>query len=159
MSCSMKQKIQLVTKTTSLIKLKTAYLYGASFVVLANILGAILTLSLNAGIPENAAAATKNSYLHVTSVDLDKNQFVANNLAGNISDFQPGKTIMIYQTKIENIISAGASVSTATSSDHGKWESAVISSVDGSGPYTITVSSLLNSYSAEQGIQLVSVSK
>lgn len=153
----MKQKIQLATKTTSLIKLKTAYVYGASFVILANIVGAILTLSLNAGISENASASTKSSYMHVTSMDVDNHQFVADNLAGNINDFQAGKTIMIYQSKTENIIAAGASI--AAISDNGKWEAAVISSISGSGPYTITVSSLSNSYSIEQGVQLVSVSK
>lgn len=155
------------TSVVPVIKLKTALIYGTSFVILANLIGFMLALYLNSGIPELAKAAPVpvnvsgviNSYLRVTAVNLGIRQFTADNLSGSISGFQAGKTIMIYQAKGANITTNNiASYGTVTAYNNaGNWEFAVVSSISGTGPYTITVSSLTNSYLATGAVQLVSV--
>lgn len=164
-----KQKVRVGAglNLASNIKLRTALLFGTSFFILANAIVFIISFYINTGIPELAKALPApanisgviNSYLRVTAVNNASRQFTADNISGNISDFQAGKTVMIYQAK-------GASITTNNTSSYGtvtaynnsgNWEFAVISSITGSGPYTITVSSLVNNYSTGGAVQLVSV--
>lgn len=163
----MKPKIKVSFRTAPVIRLKTAFIFGASFVILANIAGLLFYFYGNVGNPEIAEAAPPptnisgviNSYLRVTAVNNGIRTFTADNLSGNISDFQAGRTVMIYQAKGANINTGNsATYGTVTAyNSAGYYEFAIVSSISGTGPYTITVSSMLNSYSAGGALQLISV--
>ncbi len=144
-------------------QLKVRLIVIGSALALAAIVGTGIFIWLNIGAPDRAMAASAslngviNSYLRVNSIS--SRSFTADNLSGNISDFAAGRTVMIYQVK-------GASITVSNSADYGTitdlnsaglYEFAVVSAISGSGPYTITVASLLNSYDASGAVQLISV--
>ncbi|HTJ52281.1 MAG TPA: hypothetical protein VL443_22625, partial [Cyclobacteriaceae bacterium] len=159
-------KMKLFPKVSPKLKIKRRLIYTASFVALASIVATIIFFYSNLGVPKTALAAPPtnisgviNSYLRVTSITLASRQFVANNLSGSISDFAVGKKILIYQAK-------GATITTTNTSSYGtvtaynnagNYEFAKVTSITGSSPYTITVASLVNSYTATDFVQLISV--
>ncbi len=144
-------------------QLKVRLIVIGSALALAAIVGTGIFIWLNIGAPDRAMAASAslngviNSYLRVNSIS--SRSFTADNLSGNISDFAAGRTVMIYQVKGASItVSNSASYGTITDlNSAGLYEFAVVSAISGSGPYTITVASLLNSYNASGAVQLISV--
>lgn len=164
----MKRKIQLTPKAKPSIRLRTAFIFGASFFLLANLVGFIAYFYFSAGSPENTMAAPPatnisgviNSYLRVTAINSGTRVFTADNLSGSSSDFAVGKTVMIYQAQGATITtSSGSTYGTVTASNNsGNYEFAVISaSANAAGTYTITVSTLSNNYTASGAVQLISV--
>ncbi|HEY8936179.1 MAG TPA: T9SS type A sorting domain-containing protein [Cyclobacteriaceae bacterium] len=159
-------KMKLSPKVSPNLKIKRRFIYAASFVALASIVAAVIFFYSNLGTPETALASAPtnisgviNSYLRVTSVTLASRQFVADNLSGSIADFAVGKKILVYQAK-------GATITTTNSSSYGtitsynnagNYEFAKVTAITGTSPYTITVASLVNSYTATDFVQLVSV--
>lgn len=140
---------------SSRIRLRTALVYGTSIFVIVNLIGLMAAFYLHSGISDSAyAASLTNSYLQVTEVDITSSQFTVQNLSHNPDEFKPGKTVLIYQT--ERPVMAAGSFSEGIKPNI-NWEFASISSVEGSGPYTITISSLKNNYSPAADIQLISV--
>lgn len=161
----MKNKVNLGFRLRPGLKTR-AVIYTVVSVAIVGILGFILFTYLNVGVTTTSVAAPPtnisgviNSYLRVTSISLGTRTFTANNLSGIISDFQVGKTVMIYQAQGANITTSNSSsYGTITAfNNSGNYEFAVISSISGTGTYTITVSSLVNSYTAGDAVQLVSV--
>lgn len=159
-------KLKLNPKVAPKIKLKRRLMYAAAGVIaLATIAGIIVFFYSNIGITRTAHAATPsisgviNSYLRVTSVNLGTKKFVTDNLSGSIGDFAVGNKIIIYQATGATITTTNnASYGTITAYNNaGNYEFAKITSITGSDPYTIKVSSLVNSYTDTDDIQLVSV--
>jgi hypothetical protein len=145
-------------------RLKTTLILLGAGIAIAVIAGTILFFYLNVGLPTTAKAATNisgviNSYLRVTAIS--GKTFTANNLSGAIGDFAVGKTVMIYQAK-------GATITTTNTSGYGtitamnnagNYEFATVSAFSGAGPYSITVATLVSSYTASAAVQLISVPK
>lgn len=154
-----RQNQQVTVKNQLKIRL---ILIGSAF-ALAALVGVGIFIWLNIGAPEKVVAAPTslsgviNSYLRVTA--LSTRTFTATNLSGSISDFSVGKTIMVYQVKGATItVSNTSSYGTVTALNNaGLYEFAVVSAFSGSGPYTITVASLVNSYTVSGAVQLISV--
>ncbi|HEY9049240.1 MAG TPA: T9SS type A sorting domain-containing protein [Ohtaekwangia sp.] len=158
----MKLKARQTPRPTVTTKLSTKLIIIGSVFAVAGIIIAGIIFYLNVGVPLTARAATNisgviNSYLRVTAIS--SKTFTADNLSGSIADFAVGKTIMIYQAKGANIDNSNTSSYGTVSSlnNAGYYEFAVISARTGSGPYSITVTSLTNSYTAGGYVQLVSV--
>ena len=159
----MKLKARQTPRPTVTTKLSTKLIIIGSVFAVAGIIIAGIIFYLNVGVPFTAKAATSNisgvinSYLRVTSIS--SRTFTADNLSGSIADFAVGKTIMIYQAKGANIDNSNTSSYGTISSlnNAGYYEFAVVSAQSGSGPYSITVTSLTNSYTASDYVQLISV--
>lgn len=149
------RKMQMRPLMSSRIKLKTALVYGTSIIAIANLIGFMVASYAHSGISDSAhAASLTNSYVQVADVNLTSSQFTVESLSQNPDEFQPGKTVLIYQLELP-VMAAGNMSGAVKPNAH--WEFASISSVEGSGPYTITVSSLKNNYSTTANIQLISV--
>lgn len=143
---------------------RTLIIIGATF-AFAGIIGILIFVYLNIGVPNTARAATNitgiiNSYLRVTAIS--GKTFTVNNLSGAIGDFAVGKTVMVYQAKGTTInTNNNSSYGTITAMNNaGNYEFATVSAFSGTGPsYSITVASLSSSYTASGAVQLISVPK
>lgn len=161
----MKMKGKQSSKPKVNIKLKTRLIYAVVSFALLGIIAFAIFFYLTLGNSRTAQAAVTNisgvinSYLRVTAINAGTKKFTCDNLSGSIADFAAGKTIMVHQAKGATIdvtnTSAYGDVSSYGSA--GNYEFAVVSSISGSGPYTIKISSLVNSYSASDYTQLISV--
>ena len=138
------------------IKLKTALVFGTSAVIMANLIGFMVAFYLNAGIKSTYASAAGIT-LQVTDMNIPDRQFTVTDLAGDISAFQPGKTILVYKGNESASAVNINNNNSETTEDKGGWEFTVISSVTGSAPYIITVSSLINNYTDDEIVRLMSV--
>lgn len=155
---------QRQTQTPSLkASLKTKLLVAGATLILVAVGGIFLFFYLNLGVSHQAVAAPVNisgvinSYLRVTGIS--GTTFTTDNLSGSISDFAAGKTVMVYQAQGVSMSNGNnASYGNITAYNNGgNYELATVSSISGSGPYTITMSSLSRAYTASAAVQLVSV--